>query len=294
MPEVSIIIPCYNVEKYLRKCLDSVLSQTFCEWEAICVDDGSPDNCGEILDEYAKIDHRFKIIHQKNAGVSSARNAGLNMATGNWISFIDADDFLAADFYDKSLRTIDECTDVVQSGMQLFGQKNKKISYKKQLATKLDDILANVKKCYICNKLWRRSFLEENELKFAEDIAYCEDVLFTVTAAFCARKWKFIKYIGYFYRIHPFSVSKNLDKDELREQDKLKVLTRGLHFCNTKNVYGKSRKNLESFLIRQLIGNKNVYAELRDKQILPLFSYPDLLNNTESFWSKKFRFFRFC
>jgi glycosyltransferase involved in cell wall biosynthesis len=66
MPKVSIIIPCYKVEKYLKRCLDSVLAQTFCEWEAICVDDGSPDNCGQILDEYAKLDSRFKVIHQEN------------------------------------------------------------------------------------------------------------------------------------------------------------------------------------------------------------------------------------
>lgn len=92
MPKVSIIIPCYKVEKYLKRCLDSVLSQTFCQWEAICVDDGSPDECGAILDQYAKCDYRIKVIHQENQGLSMARNNGKKLATGDYIYFLDSDD----------------------------------------------------------------------------------------------------------------------------------------------------------------------------------------------------------
>ena len=88
----SIIIPVYNVAPYLRECLGSVLAQTFTAWEAICVDDGSTDGSGEILDEYAAKDPRFKVIHQQNAGVSAARNAALDVAQGEWICFIDPDD----------------------------------------------------------------------------------------------------------------------------------------------------------------------------------------------------------
>lgn len=92
MPKVSIIIPCYKVAKYLRRCLDSVLAQTFFEWEAICIDDGSPDESGAILDEYAKFDNRFMVIHQKNQGLSMARNNGKKLAKGNYIYFLDSDD----------------------------------------------------------------------------------------------------------------------------------------------------------------------------------------------------------
>lgn len=92
MPKISIIIPCYKVEKYLKRCLDSVLAQTFDDWEAICVDDGSPDGCGAILDEYAKADNRFKIIHQKNQGISEARNNGKKIASSDYIYFLDSDD----------------------------------------------------------------------------------------------------------------------------------------------------------------------------------------------------------
>lgn len=93
----SIVIPVYNVAPYLRECLDSVLAQTFTDWEAICVDDGSTDGSGALLDEYAARDRRFRVIHQKNAGVSVARNTALEVARGEWFLFLDGDDVLRAD-----------------------------------------------------------------------------------------------------------------------------------------------------------------------------------------------------
>lgn len=95
----SIVIPIYNVVPYLRECLDSVLAQTFTDWEAICVDDGSTDGSGSILDEYAVCDRRFRVIHQTNAGVSVARNVGMLNAVGGYITFLDGDDV-----YDPGVR----------------------------------------------------------------------------------------------------------------------------------------------------------------------------------------------
>lgn len=94
MPAISVIIPVYNVEKYLRRCLDSVLNQTFADWEAICVNDGSPDNSAAILDEYAARDSRFKIVTKENGGLSDARNAGMRIASGDFILYLDSDDFI--------------------------------------------------------------------------------------------------------------------------------------------------------------------------------------------------------
>lgn len=94
MPAISIIIPVYNVEKYLRRCLDSVLNQTFQDWQAICVNDGSPDNSAAILDEYAKRDSRFVVVTKQNGGLSDARNAGMKKATGDYIMYLDSDDFI--------------------------------------------------------------------------------------------------------------------------------------------------------------------------------------------------------
>lgn len=97
----SVVIPVYNVAPYLRGCLDSLLAQTFVDWEVICVDDGSTDGSGAILDEYASHDKRFRIVHQKNAGVSAARNTGLEKVLGEWITFIDPDDAIASDYLSK-------------------------------------------------------------------------------------------------------------------------------------------------------------------------------------------------
>ena len=94
MPAISIIIPVYNVEKYLRRCLDSVRNQTFTDWEAICVNDGSPDASDKILAEYEAMDSRFKVVTKKNGGLSDARNAGMKVATGDYIMYLDSDDFI--------------------------------------------------------------------------------------------------------------------------------------------------------------------------------------------------------
>jgi len=94
MPKISVIIPVYKVEKYLRMCLDSVRAQTFTDWQAICVNDGSPDNCDKILAEYADSDKRFIIVNKENGGLSDSRNVGMKHATGEYVMFIDSDDFI--------------------------------------------------------------------------------------------------------------------------------------------------------------------------------------------------------
>lgn len=99
-PKISIIVPVYNVEKYLKRCIDSILTQTFTDFECILIDDGSPDNCPAICDEYAKADKRIKVIHQENKGVSAARNAGLDTAKGEWIGFVDSDDWIEPNMYE--------------------------------------------------------------------------------------------------------------------------------------------------------------------------------------------------
>lgn len=107
MPKLSIIVPVYNVELYIRRCLDSILSQTFDDFEAIIIDDGSLDNCWAIIDEYAQHDNRIIAIHQKNKGVSAARNTGLKIAKGEYIGFVDPDDWIEPDMYLKLVHHIE-------------------------------------------------------------------------------------------------------------------------------------------------------------------------------------------
>ena len=108
MPEISIIVPIYNVEPYLPRCLDSILAQTFTDFELILVDDGSPDQCGEICDNAKEQDKRIRVIHKKNGGLSDARNVGIDVAKGDYLLFIDSDDFVAPNMVEKLYKALNE------------------------------------------------------------------------------------------------------------------------------------------------------------------------------------------
>ena len=101
---ISVVVPVYKVEIYLDKCIQSVLNQTFRDFELILVDDGSPDRCGEICDQWAEKDHRIRVIHKSNGGLSDARNAGISQAKGEWLSFVDSDDWIAEDMLETLYR----------------------------------------------------------------------------------------------------------------------------------------------------------------------------------------------
>lgn len=116
-PEISIIVPVYKVERYLCQCLDSILGQTFDDWECILVDDGSPDGCPQLCDQYAARDPRFRVIHRENGGLSAARNSGLRVAQGKYIGFVDSDDWIAPQMFERLYRLITEhATDMAQVG----------------------------------------------------------------------------------------------------------------------------------------------------------------------------------
>lgn len=128
-PEISIIVPIYKVERYLPECLDSIIRQTFTDWECILVDDGSPDNCGKICDEYAARDPRFRVIHQKNGGVSAARNSGISNARARYIGFVDPDDWTEPDLFRTLYDLIREDDyDMVQVGFynEYIGENHRK------------------------------------------------------------------------------------------------------------------------------------------------------------------------
>lgn len=125
---ISVIVPIYRVEKYLPACIDSILNQTFTDFELILVDDGSPDRCPEICDETAKRDARVRVIHQANAGLSAARNAGIEAAHGAWLSFVDSDDYIAPQFYEKLYQTAQRTdADCVMCSVQNVDESGKPI-----------------------------------------------------------------------------------------------------------------------------------------------------------------------
>lgn len=205
MAKVSIIVPVYNVEKYLRKCLDSLINQTLKEIEIICVNDGSKDNSPKILEEYAKKDNRIIVINQENAGLSVARNSGIDIAKGEYIGFVDSDDWIDLDYYEKLYYSAtSNDTDIAVGGIiRVTGIKKKKfLNFEKETLTDNANLkfeLCDVpEKSYVWNKIYKTEKLKEIGLEFEKGIFY-EDCIFTPQALFYLGKIVTVPNIYYYY-----------------------------------------------------------------------------------------------
>lgn len=178
---VSIIVPVYKVEKYLPKCIDSILAQTFSDFELLLVDDGSPDNSGKICDEYAKRDSRIRVFHKPNGGVSSARNLGLDEARGEWVTFVDADDWLDSNCMAKCSEQFEK-SDIIRFGMALIGKTPDEITVKhvKSACNKDEYLEALVSRDAIlgvCGGIYRLSLFQGNQIRFCHEYTNGEDWL---------------------------------------------------------------------------------------------------------------------
>lgn len=193
---ISVIIPVYNVEKYLRQCLESLVNQTYAKLEFICVNDGSQDNSLDILYEYAQRDERIRVINQDNRGQAIARNRGMKAAKGEYIAFVDADDFVELDLFEKCLG---KSSDVVVFGVKTFYENNGKVRngqysskyFKRGYLLKFHTIS--------CNKLYRKQFLEKNDISFAI-LKTGEEQLFFLKCMLLAKNISVINEDLYFYR----------------------------------------------------------------------------------------------
>ena len=209
----SIIIPVYNVAPYLRECLDSVLAQTFTDWEAVCVDDGATDGSGVILDEYAAKDKRFKVIHQKNAGVSAARNVALEVAAGEWFLFLDGDDILRREALSIFVPYVEGGTSrdgiLVQPSIPYWNgdgvpERTVVPHILVENASKEDLILGpHAANGLAISRIYRRS--KFGQLRFRKDIAMAEDVCFWFDALCIDARWTIINAEYYLYRQRPDS-----------------------------------------------------------------------------------------
>lgn len=215
MPKVSIIIPVYNVEKYLARCLDSVISQTLKDIEIICINDGSTDNSANIISVYAEKDERIKIITQSNAGISKTRNIGIKKATGEFIGFVDSDDFVEKDFYEKLYNAaIRNNADIACSSIIRENEKKKKIliEYKKEqvvTSTKEKFELAHIPEhCYVWNKIYKREKLINSGIKFINGLVY-EDIIYTPSLIEILEKMVVVPNLFYHYWNNSKSLVKN-------------------------------------------------------------------------------------
>ena len=214
MPKLSIIVPVYKVEQYIHKCVDSILNQTFTDFELILVDDGSPDNCGKICDEYAQKDFRIRVIHQKNSGVSVARNKGLEAATGDYISFVDSDDYISPVMYSTLINTaISSDADMVKCGYQEFSNsglgKVRDFNRKQNCIVQKNEIL----KCYfesvlfivVWNAIYKRELVEN--VKYPVGVI-AEDNYVSGLYLAHAKKICIVDKVLYFYRYNASGLSK--------------------------------------------------------------------------------------
>ena len=206
--KLSIIVPVYNVAAYLRECLDSVRAQTFADWECVCVDDGSTDGSGAILDEYAAKDGRFRVIRQANAGVGAARNAALEAASGEWLGFIDGDDTVEKDWFARMVSHAGNGVDIVHSNSgRAFGGRSFRDdgTYR----TFLRDGWSQL-------NLVRRSIV--GNLRYRTGMRLKEDVVFFTELALKTRRIVFVQEPGYNYRARPDSAiaSYPADRDSIR------------------------------------------------------------------------------
>lgn len=206
--KISVVIPVYNVENYLRECMDSVIGQSHKNLEIICVNDGSTDSSLQILKDYQNKDDRIKIIDQKNKGVSSARNMGIKIAKGEYITFVDPDDILSLNAYETALNKIKSNVDILVWGYKAFpnaggwwlkaGQSSNKVYNDKIVDAFFNGESASV---VVWNKFYRNKMLKENNLNFNEALKTSEDVEFNMLSFVRAKKIQFINDRLYNYRI---------------------------------------------------------------------------------------------
>lgn len=297
-PLISIIIPVYKVEKYIKRCLDSVVNQTYKNLEIILVDDGTPDNSGKICDEYAKKDKRIKIIHKENGGVSDARNKGIEQATGKYIGFVDSDDYIDVNMYEILKNTIEkENADIASCKYVRFAEyvefdsqkyDKKTIEYNQEEYMK-KFFKIGTQECvyYPWNKLYKKSIICSDQ--YPKGLT-SEDVVGTYKALLKAKKIVEINYPYYYYFYNKKSITGS--KFSNKDLDLIKIWDIVIKISNENNQkyleYSKiNRMRIDYTLLMRMAIQLN-YKEINEKykkQYLQMLS--DLKKNKSKLLKSK-------
>jgi len=251
MKKVSVIVPCYNSENYLNKCVDSILKQTLLDIEIILVNDGSSDNTLSIMKEYEKKFNNIIIVDlKKNKGLGNARNKGLKKATGEYISFVDSDDYIdkemLEELYSKALEDgsdIVECDFLWEYPDKVKSDIGKNYKPGKQM---LIDV-----RVMACNKLYKHDFLNKIKPEFAVGLRY-EDILFTYQYTPYVEKVSFVRKPFYHYVQRSTSLANHQTK---KVSDIYEVLNQVLIYYKKKKIYNKYKEELEYLYVRYLLGS---------------------------------------
>ena len=214
MPEISIIVPVYNVEKYLNRCIDSILAQTFTDFELVLVDDGSTDRCSEICDNYARRDSRIRVIHKENGGVSKARNDGIKQSRGKFLAFCDSDDYLDKHYlttlYDTMINQNCDCVSVGYKEVDDYGTILRNRTFDNSCISLLSEeehfeYIENIVLQYktgwgLCTKLFKSEIVKTNGILICETCEnFAEDLGFFLLYILYCKRIVSINYSGYYY-----------------------------------------------------------------------------------------------
>lgn len=270
MCKVSIIIPVYNVERFLDKCVQSAINQTLQDIEIILVDDESPDGCPQMCDEYAKKDNRIKVVHKKNGGLGFARNSGLEVATGEYVTFLDSDDFVDLCTYERLYEIAkSENLDAIYYKFKRFvnedevmpEEPSKKITkYEKENIKELMlDIIAsepsakvdNKIPCSSCTAIYRFNVIKKNNIRFhSERELICEDLIFNLDLLKHTEIVAYYDKCHYHYRVNPISLTSRVRTDRF-EKDYIQYN----YIKNNIKSWELDKKRTEERCFRFFIGN---------------------------------------
>lgn len=241
MAKVSVIVPVYNVEKYLKRCLDSLINQTLSDIDIICINDGSKDSSLQILEQYAQKDSRIVIYNQENSGLSVARNTGLEHASGEYIGFVDSDDWVDLDFYEKLYNSAKNNNADIAVADFIREHPNKK---PKRLKLKEEKIYTTPEdKFMICkvhregcvwNKIYRTEFIHSINLKFVPKMYY-EDRDFTIRSLYFSKKLVTTPNTYYRYFVNPKSIV-NKRRNYIQDEHYILVRQQVLQFIKEHNI----------------------------------------------------------
>ena len=269
---ISIIVPIYKVEKYLDRCINSILNQTFKDFELILVDDGSPDRCGDICEEYAKKDKRIKVIHKENGGLSDARNAGLDIAKGEFVGFVDSDDFIHKDMYMILYDAIIKSkSDISQCKFKYFSKEdelNKNIinDGKYEIYNNIDAIEEIIDNKNLNTNVWNKLYKRElfREIRFPKGKIH-EDEFVTYKVFYRAKTISYVNKELYYYFSNDTGIMKNLNINS--KFDWIEAIEERNEFLlsiKEKNLFNKSNSYLFFNLIK-LRYNIKKSEELKNK-----------------------------
>ena len=284
MPKISIIVPVYNVYNYLDKCLNSIRNQTLEDIEIIVVNDGTKDTSQEIMDKYAALDKRFKCLKKENGGLSDARNYGMKYAKGEYIAFVDGDDYIERNMYELMYNEAKKGDyDVVECDFT-WDYPNKVREDKTEVK---DNIIVDIR-VVAWNKIYKRKVIESAKLKFTEGVRY-EDVDWCYKVLANIKSFSSVHKCLYHYIQRSNSIA-NTQNEKVR--DIFVVLNNTLNYYKEKGIYEENRDELEYIYMRYIFGSSfRRVVKVKDKELMNQIldeSYSNLIANFPNYKNNKY------